>query len=42
MLGYFGAAMGHLYVLGACMEYRIAKVIKKQGKNFMHVKETIG
>ena len=30
MMGYFGAAMGHLYVLGACMEYRIAKVIKKQ------------
>lgn len=30
MLGYFGAAMGHLYVLGACTEYRIAKVIKKQ------------
>lgn len=30
MMGYFGAAMGHLYVLGACMEYRIAKVIKSR------------
>lgn len=30
MLGCFGAAMGHLYVLGERDQYRIAKVIKKQ------------
>lgn len=30
MLGCFGAALGHLYVLGNCSQYNIAKVFDKQ------------